>query len=65
MHLSWPERQEPRPLAADKYSVVMRKMIATMTITMIMTMMTDCNQMMMTIVMITETGNNRRILVNH
>ena len=45
--------------------MVMRKIIATMTITMIMTMMTDCNQMMMTIVMITEIGNNRRILVNH
>ena len=56
MHLSWPERQEPRPLAADKYSVVMRKIIATTMITMIMTRMTDGNQMVMTIVKITETG---------
>ena len=43
-------------LAADKYWVVVKKMIATIMITMIMTMMTDGNQMMMAIVMITETG---------
>ena len=75
MHLSWPERQEPRPLAADKN--MMTKMITTIVITMIMSLMTDGNQMvtMMSwperqeprplaveknIVMIT-----RKVLVNH
>ena len=44
MHLSWPERQEPRPLAADKN--MRTKMIVTIVITMIMAMMTDGNQML-------------------